>query len=281
MKSLVLLTFLLAGYGALFPVIDGYSKGRLGEKDVRYIPQKELIELSMLEFKNLAADMLFFEALTYAGGRKSGKDNPETWQWVYKTLDASAHLNPYNVDPYFMAQGFLTWKGRMFEETNALLNRGITFRKNDWRIPFFIGFNYYYFLDQPEMGAKYLELAAQMPDSPKLTLIMLVSRLYSQAARTELAITIVRDDYEKATDEGLRRAYKVRLESLHARLKIEHAVQAYENIYKHKPKSLDVLVAKNLLKEIPADPEGGNFFLDARGRVKNTREAEVGKKAEM
>jgi len=282
MKSLAFLAILLAGYIALFPVIDKYSKTNMeAERDVRYVPQKELIDLSVLEFKNLASDMIFLNALVFVGGRESGKDNQETWQWLYKTLDASSYLNPHNVDPYFIAQGFLTWNGRIFRETNALLDRGLRYRKTDWRIPFFMGFNCYYFLNEPEKGAQYLELAAHMPDSPRGAMVVLASRLYSESARTELAIAIVKDDYEKARDENLREMYKGRLESLESRFKIEKAVEAYQRVYKRKPKSLDVLISRNFLKHIPVDPEGGEYFLDDQGRVENTKEVAVEKKAQL
>ena len=278
MKSLALLAFLLVIYITLFPIIDQYSKARISERDVRYTPQNELLDLSVLEFRDLASDMIFFNALTFIGSHKPGEDNPETWQWLSKILDASSYLNPYNMDPYFIAEGFLTWKGRMFQETNELLDRGMTFRKNNWQLPFFVGFNHYYFLNEPEKGAQYLELAADMPDSPRMALVALASRLYSESARTELAISIVKDNYEKAPDENFREMYKVRLESLGARLEIEKAIDAYENAYKKKPVSLNILVRKNFLKLIPTDPEGGEFFLDDQGRVKNTKEVAVDKK---
>lgn len=281
MRSLALLAALIAAYIAIFPTIEVYSKNRLGERDVRYIPPKEILELSTLEFKALAADLLFFEGLTFVGGRKSGDNDPDTWEWLYKILDASSYLNPHNVDPYFIAQGFLTWEGRMFKETNELLNRGLTYRTNDWRLPFFIGFNYYFFLDQPEKGAQYLEMAARLPESPRATLLILASRLYTMSARTELAIAIVKDDYERTRDEALRKIYKNRLKSLQARFKIEQAVEAYEKRYKQKPASLAVLLEKGLLKEIPSDPEGGSFFLDDSGRVKNTRDVAIEKKTEI
>jgi tetratricopeptide (TPR) repeat protein len=280
MKSLALLIALLVGYSALFPIIDEYSKNRLQERDVRYIPQKELLELSVLEFKDLASDMIFLNTLAFVGGRKKGENNRDIWQWLYKALDASSYLNPHNVDPYFIAQGFLTWHGRMFQETNDLLDRGMTFRKNDWRIPFFIGFNYYYFLNKPEKGAQYLESAARMPDSPRAALVVLASRLYSESARTELALAIVKDDLDKSKDDSLREIYQNRLESLKNRLKIEKAVEAYEKINKKKPRSLDVLVAKKFLEQIPGDLEGGEYFLDDQGRVKNTKEVAIDKKAE-
>jgi hypothetical protein len=280
MRLYAVLAILIAIYTALFPVIDGFSRERVEERDVRYLPPNELLQLSALEFQNLAADILFLNGLTFAGSRKPGVQDPETWQWLYKILDASSYLNPYNKDPYFLAQGNLTWDGRMYHETNTLLERGMTYRKNDWTLPFFIGFNHYYFLRDPAAGAHYLSLAADMPDSPKLTLTILASRLYAQSQLTELAIAMVKDDYEKARDENLRRAYKIRLESLVERLNIEKAVEAYEKVYKKKPLSLDVLISRNFLKQIPTDPDGGEYFLDDQGRVKNTKEDAVEKQAE-
>jgi hypothetical protein len=250
------------------------------ERDVRYIPQNEVLHLSALEFQSLAADMLFLNGLTFAGSRKPGVQEPETWQWLYKILDASSYLNPYNKDPYYLAQGNLTWDGKMYNETNTLLERGMSYRKNDWTLPFFIGFNHYFFLHDQAVGAQYISMAADIPDSPKLTLTILASRLYVQSQLTELAIAMVKDDYEKARDESLRGIYKVRLESLVIRLNLEKAVEAYEKVYKKKPLSLDVLISRNFLKQIPADPEGGEFFLDEQGRLKNTKEVVAEKQAE-
>lgn len=277
MRYYVVLAMLIAGYIALLPIMDGYSRERMNEKDVRYIPKNELIDLSVLEFRTLAADIFFLNGLTFVGGH-TGVVDPGEWEWLYKTLDASSYLNPYNIDPYFLAQGALTWFGKLYPETNALLERGLAFRKKDWRIPFFIGFNYYYFLEEPEKGAHYIAMAAETPDSPKTSLVILSSRLYSQSQRTELAIAIVKDDYEKEREENLRSMYKNRLESLQNRMKIEKAVEAYEKHNKRKPLSLNVLVSKKYLNEIPADPEGGTYFLDDRGKVENSNETKTQKR---
>lgn len=280
MRFYLFVAFLVAGYISLFPIIDDYSKSRLRERDVRYVPQKELIDVSSLEYKAIVSDMLFLNTLSFLGGRDPAED-AEAWQWLYKTLDASSYLNPYNMDPYYVAEGFLPWKGRMFHETNAILNRGMEYRTHDWVMPFFIGFNHYFFMNEPEKGAQYIELAAQKPNAARTTLITLASRLYAQSARTELAIALVKDDYDKAADEGLRVAYKTRLKSLYARLKIEKAVEAYKKAYKRSPASLETLVVKDFLKEVPINPEGGVFILDNDGRIKATIEAKGEKKAQM
>jgi len=281
MRSYVLLGVFIVGYIVFLPVMDGYSKARLADRDIRYIPHKELIEVSSLEFRNIVSDMLFLNTLSFVGGRTQSKEDLETWGWLYKTLDASSYLNPYNMDPYFIAEGFLTWHGKMFRETNSLLERGMQYRTNDWIMPFFIGFNYYYFLNDPDAGAKYIEQAAQRPGTSRTTLIALASRLYVQSAQTELAIALVKDDSEKTKDENLRIAYQARLNALYARLYVEQAVEAYKKVYRKNPASIDVLISKNYLSKKPISSEGGEFFLDKDGRVRTAIEIRIEKRAQM
>ena len=50
------------------------------------------------------------------------------------------------VDPYFYANAFLPWDAHMTEETNRLLEKGSRYRDWDWMLPFFIGFNDFFFL---------------------------------------------------------------------------------------------------------------------------------------
>lgn len=229
------------------------------------------LKILALEYRDLAADLVFSRTQTFYGGKlnRLEKIDDRSWQVIYRRLDAVSQLDPYFIDPYFFGQAVLTWEARMPKEANALLDRGRKSRTDDWILPFFMGFNSFYFLQDFGQAADYLMESSRRPGSPPLV-ALLAARLASQSGGTETAIAFLQQVERHTEDQAIRGQIQQRLEALKGIWVLEQAVGAYRRQSGRWPKDLQALVEQGLLKRLPSDPYGGTFYLDEEGKVWTT-----------
>lgn len=112
-----------------------------------YVLPSKFSRILALGYQGLFCDYLFLKTLTFYGERHMEKKtlSDDDWRYLITSLGAVTDLDPYFFDPYIFAEGVLAWEGRV-EEANTLLEQGRRYRDFDWRIPYFIGFNHFYFL---------------------------------------------------------------------------------------------------------------------------------------
>jgi tetratricopeptide (TPR) repeat protein len=221
--------------------------------------------------QGLLSDILFLKTATFFGGRAgSGKPmNKEDWRYFIDSLNVITDLDPYFVDPYFLAEGLLAWDAGMPEEANKILEKGTRYRTTDWRLPFFIGFNYFYFLGDYGTAADYIMTAAQLPGSPDYA-PRLAARLAYYGGKSETAFLFLRQMIEETDSALIRRALEMRLLALERAVSIEEALEQFKKKERRMPISLDELVTRGYLDMLPKDPYGGKWGVLENGRVFST-----------
>jgi hypothetical protein len=229
-----------------------------------------VLTITSLEFKGLVSDLLFIKALVFKGSTYERKEEPrmkpEEWQWFYRVLVASTDLDPYFFDPYLLANAYMTWEAGMFRETNELLEKGTQYRDWDWMLPFFAGFNSFFFLHDNAKAAELLATASKRP-GPSEQLLSLAARLAFKEKKTENAILFLQAITIKTDDERQKKEYETRIRALQTRLFLERSVTAYKARFGRPPISLNKLVETGIVKEIPQDPLGGKFFIGPVGEI--------------
>ncbi len=242
-------------------------------EDIAYVIPSPILKVTSLEFKGLTSDVMFLRALVFFGGLLERGNIQETkkweWAWLHDTLNASTDLDPYFYDPYYFGEAQLTWGANMIRETNALLDKGSRHRDWDWMLPFFIGFNHFYFLQENDRASEYLMEASKRPDANPM-LASLATRLAYKGNRTENAIIFMRQILRDTTDERLKKEYETRLTALERILFLESAVLTYQKSFFRTPSDLIELVSDGIISAIPEDPYGGNFYIDTEGSIKTT-----------
>jgi hypothetical protein len=229
-----------------------------------------VLKITSLEFKGLVSDLLFIRALVFEGSTYQRKlkprMRPEEWQWFDKVLTASTDLDPYFSDPYYLANAHMSWDGGMIRETNILLEKGTRYRDWDWMLPFFAGFNSFFFLHENAKAAEFLVIASQRP-GPSEQLLSLASRLEFKQKNTENAILFLVAVAKKTEDNRLKKEYENRIRALQARLLLENAVSVYKEKFGRAPVSMQRMVEKKIIIKIPEDPYGGKFSIDPNGNI--------------
>lgn len=242
------------------------------KRESLFKPERTKIPLSPSVLKLMAlnndlalADLLYIRTLQHAGNYL----NIEQTHWLWSYFDTITDLDPAFEYAYIMGGITLSVYCYNGELSNRLLLKGIQIQQNDWRIPFLIGYNYYYELGNFKEGARYLDLASRLPGAP-FWLSFLAAKLYSEAGDIDSAIEFLKGMLSITTNkkikEGLKQKLKVALIEKSIR-PVEEAVKRFKERYGRYPRNLDELKDKGLMSSIPRDPFGGYLYIDNDGRV--------------
>ncbi len=227
--------------------------------------------LTFPTLKSLVSDVLYMRVCYLTGNDvfnkwKERSFSKKEWETLIHNVEVMTKLDPYYFDPYYFVGSYVPWKVKddreLLERINGILERGMGY-VNDWRLPFFIGFNYFYFLGDKVKGAEYLKKASQMEGAPYY-LKLLVPRLYAQSGKYQLAVIETAQELKRAKNEVLKEQLKKRLKALVALRDLNFALERYRKVYSRCPSSLKELVERGFIPSIPEDPYGGKFYIDKK-----------------
>ena len=235
-----------------------------------YIIPSKFSRILALGHQGILSDYLFLKTATFVGGRSGAGQimTADDWDYVVASLDVITDLDPYFKDPYLLGTGLLTWDAQRYEDAVELLKKGMEYRDWDWELPFYAGFNYFYFLNDYENGGYYLMRAAEIPGSPGL-LTTLAARITYYAGQSRTALAFLRQMLSETQSDALRRRLALRLTALENAVTIEEAMEQFKQREGRVP-DFSELVSAGYLDELPADPYGGEWILMPNGRVFST-----------
>lgn len=278
MKKGILFFLLIASYLAVLFPFTTYLKERPVLVKLGYVPDAEAMRMVSSEHKYLVAEYQVVKVLFYFGTlteklRKKIYLPPEYYN-MFKTLETAVKLDPYSMDAYYFAQAAFTWEVGRASDVNKMLLHGMKYRTWDYTLPFYVGFNYAYFLKDYANAALYMKKAAEISGNPLF--ITLAARYMYESGRNDLAILFL-DSMEKgAKDRNLKEIYRLRKRAIEAVSVLTNAMKRYAVLYGQPPRDLAVLVSSGLLQEIPEDPYGGMFYIDDEGKVRTTSKFSFG-----
>ncbi|MCK5162589.1 MAG: hypothetical protein KAQ72_02675 [Desulfobacula sp.] len=223
-----------------------------------------------LEFKGLVSDFLLFKFMAFMGGRIEdiSKNDPRYQDYTYQSLNAITDLDPYYWDAYLFSEMFLAWSGRA-QDANKILEKARKYRENDYYPPYYIGFNYYYFLKDNKKASKYLMEASKLPGCPYY-IASLAARLSLYSFQHRNGIVFLKEMLKNTKDKKAKKEFELRIATLEILEYLENKVTLYHSVYKKYPESLKKLVTSGLIDKIPDDPYKGKFMIMQNGRVYTT-----------
>lgn len=272
MKSWVLLSVFVLCYATLVPPFFGSLQGRPSAVKLGPPPNAKILRAASGEFAPLYAECQIVKVLFYFGTLiEELKENviiqPEFFN-MFKTMESSVILDPYNMDAYYFSQAAFTWELGRAADVNSLLDYGMKYRNWDYWLPFYAGFNSAYFLKDYQSAADYMKRAAEISGDPLFT--KLAARYFYEAGRADLGMVFLDTMISGAKDDAVKISYQMRKEALSAVKVIEAALKRYQGDFAGSTVSLKTLVLEGYLSRIPDDPYGGNFYIDSAGRVRST-----------
>lgn len=271
LQPCLLLLLLLSGYFMTSGRVWDQREEVRRSTDAGYVIPSKYSRVLALEYKGLLADFLLLKTITFFGERVELKQSlSETdWQYIVGSLDAITDLDPYFLDPYILAEGLLTWESGRYEEANLLLEKGLKYRTNDWQLPFFIGFNHFFFLKDFEKGGEYLMMASRLPGSPAF-LPSLAARIGYYGDKAHTAVMFLKGVIAQTSDDRLKDLLSLRLLALERAAILEDKVEEYQQERGQLPLKIVDLVTGGFLDSLPVDPYGGDWVLMKNGRVFST-----------
>ncbi len=242
--------------------------------ELRYLPDGKYLKAVSLGYEQLVADILWVQAIQVMGERKVSE---EAGRWVYRALDAITTLDPHFVRAYDAGATALTTVVVLPEESNRLLEKGIRHNPEEWRLPFLLGFNYYFEFQDDARAAEYMARASRLPGAPR-TLAQLAARLYAAAHEPQLAIDLLMNVYERTADDSVRMSLEQRIKEVVVERDLqmlERFIKLYHDREHRFPRRLDDLIGPGYLRELPREPFGGSYLYDsATGTVRSSEMSE-------
>ncbi|HEX9860730.1 MAG TPA: hypothetical protein VGB23_05955 [Nitrospirota bacterium] len=266
----VLMLFTSATLYSLQLRLDMYKGETAYVEEFMRLPDAEQIKTASLGYELLVADMLWLKAVQHMGEKKI---TGEGYDWIYKALDTVTTLDPKFISPYEVGGLILTIVAEKADLSNKLLEKGYANNPEVWQLPFYLGFNYFYFNRDYKNAAFYMSRAAGMEGSPSY-LPLLVSRLYVQADDPAYALEFLLRMYETTDDDKLKAGMEKRINLLKAEVlvrDIQKIADKYAAGTGHRAESLKELVRLGYLKYIPEEPNGGQFYIDHAGKVRSSK----------
>jgi len=272
MKKYIVFSIALLLFSIFMPFFAENLRNRPKYEKLGYMPKGKIYRAVLCEFRWFMGDYLTFKALIYYGSKTKkilkGQSVDVEYYNLYKTLETSVILNPYHEDTYYFAQAIFTWGLGRIKEVNSILKYVFKYRYWDYQLPFFLGFNYAYFLKDYVKAAEFFKKAAELSGVPFFA--TLSARYFYEGRRIELGIMFLRHMIKNTSKPDIKAFYERRLKALEAIYKLEKAIKIYQKKFGYIPASLNELVKMGILKKIPKDPYGGKFFIDKKGQVRTT-----------
>ena len=243
----------------------------LKDSGMGYIIPSEFSAPASLEFKGIISDFLYLKMSTYLGGKIIKKEmmNMSHADFFYDAADIITTLDPFFWDAYLMSSMVLSWDFRRLDLANNLLKKGMENRTWDYKPPYYLGFNYYYFLKDNANASRYLMEAAKRGGGPSF-ILPLATRLSVYQNQLAPAILLLQEQLKTTRDTFMIKHLQTRLKVVVILDKLEKKVKEYKDRRGSFPKKLSDLKSEKLIENLPEDPYGGEFYILPNGRVFTT-----------
>jgi tetratricopeptide (TPR) repeat protein len=259
-------------YGILIIPFTTFLQNKPFVEKLGYVPSVTALKTIAADHKELVAASLVLKVQMYFGGLIEKAENqftiPPDYMSMSRLLHGAVKLDPYNMDSYYFAQGFLTWDVKQFKLANDLLDYGMKYRTWDWYLPFFAGFNSAFFLKDYAAAARYYQRAGELSGSDLSRL--LAGRYMQESGQTELAISYLSAMLKGEHNPALKKNYQIRLTAFLETRRVEVARDRYREALGAMPATIEQLVSGGFLSPPPRDPYGGQFYLETDGKVATT-----------
>ena len=264
----------VAAFGSMAAIQHRLDSMRSPQPDdeLLYLPNEHLLEHFTGGMSGVVADLLWIRCLLYTGKHFRGDHD---FTWLNHMCEMTTRLDPYFVDAHRYGGVFLAMLRADDDACIRLLQRGMVNNPDAWELPYEIAMTYLLNRpnqpDSPVQAARYLAMAIKTGKAPRHVLTLAES-----LQRGHNLVDVERDMWEsmlRSDDALLRDLAERKLILVELRVacgNLDQAAGRYAAEHGAPPKNLNDLAAAGLITDLPQDPLGGSFFVDADGHVQNT-----------
>lgn len=279
MKQLVLLLVSVLIMVWAFVPLTQIRDARPTEARLGFFPPAPVIKALTTDQHRFASQLITLQCLFYFGSLVEIRTQMPDWWKIYRATFIATRLDPYNMDAYYFAQAVLTWETGMVQQVVELLEYGFAYRPGQWQFPFFLSFDYAFFLKDYHKAGEYLAKVAELRPEVEWY-ATLAARYFYEGGSTALGLAYLQQMIPSARNETIKKRMIIRAEALEKILQVEKGIEAYRERFQREPQGLEDLVHAGVLERIPEDPYGGVFYLDKEGKVRSTSKLAYGAAAD-
>ena len=180
------------------------------EEEPLYIPSGRLLPYLSIGHDQLLADLLWLKALLYFGKHYLTDKN---YPYFFHLLDIITSLDKRFKEVYLLGGIILSLELGAIQESNMLLEKGMENIPYDWRMPFYIGFNYWYYLNDHIQAARYISIASKHTGAPSY-LSGFAGTLYLKGGQKEVALRFLVELYNNTEDERIKEQIRDKIEEI-------------------------------------------------------------------
>ncbi len=218
------------------------------EDNPLFVPNAEKIQKFTFGFDNLITNLIWLKTVQYIGGNaRSGN-----YELLYEYLDSVTDLDPEFYMPYFIAQLLLP-EIQQADKAILISEKGLKNLPERWEVPYYMGYIYYYYLEDYEKGAEKYWQASKMPGVLSSATRMAIN-LTSKNKKHLLALEMWINAYEEEKNPQIKELIAKKIRREENFVELEHAVQKYYENYGLLPENLNELIRLGFITEIPKDP---------------------------
>jgi tetratricopeptide (TPR) repeat protein len=239
-------------------------------KRLLYLPSGKYLRALTPGYSEVLADFIFLWSIQYYSAYESGER--------YAYLDhifsgVITELDPRYQDPYLVGAMIMALEAGDVERGLRLLDKGMAANPDNWLLPFEAGFYCYDSLHDYRRAARYFELAMRLPGAHPLVR-RLHAEMHNRAGDRAASLAYWREIYLTAEDEYVRSVAWRHVHDLkiHVDLEIlERALAIHRDRYGVHPRSLQALVAAEIIDRVPVQPRGEPYLYNRNtGQVRAT-----------
>jgi hypothetical protein len=270
---LVITIVSIGGLASMQRHVDALRESDLNN-ELLYFPNDRLLRYLAAGQENVIADFLWYRTVQYTAKEFGSEEHK--FEWLEHMINIVTALDPHNIDAYRFGGLFLALIGAD-DLGIPILEDGFRNNPQSWEMPYELHTVYLMKGDEdPEfriLASKYALLVAERHEERyKKRYLELAENILSGGDLHEEAIEMLKDAVEEASDPFLRKQSEFQL--LMAYIKrnlsvLRETSEQFKEINGREIQSLEELVDAGLINALPANPDEGEYFVDAEGRILN------------
>ena len=144
---------------------------------------------------------------------------------------------------------------KTLDEVASIAQKGMEAIPTSWQIPFYLGTQYYLFTKAYQPAEEYLKIAATKqgaPDGVYLLYSTFVGKgLLTREQKAGFAVKLIKTIYNNTDNEVIKKLAGKGIQETAVTQLLEKGILAYKEAYKKYPKTVDEMIAVNLIKLPP------------------------------
>jgi tetratricopeptide (TPR) repeat protein len=171
-------------------------------REVLYLPKKELIRAVSFGYHNIAADILWFHAINYFGKHFR---SDHRFPWLYHFCDTIITSDPRMRYVYEFGSMMLAWEQNSPAQAIELISKAIYHFQNDWKLYYYRGFFYMYFLKDNSKAREDFIQASKLPGVHPLVASLAAKKL-SEIENPKNVMYMLKNLIRETRDASARQA---------------------------------------------------------------------------